>query len=459
MLYYNKDNIKIYYGDTLQELKALPDESIDCCITSPPYYGLRTYGVAGQIGLEKTFAEYMQKILAVTSEIKRILKKTGSFWLNMGDFYYGGHPGGSTTGGLSPNFKLAIPQETVGRPQGDKQYKSLEKCLCMQPERIALAMIDQQGWILRNKIKWVKQIYIHKQRRTMGSVMPSSVKDRFNESGEELYFFVKSKKYYFDLDAVRLPQQTFENRPDGITRSREYQYDSKFLKDYSPKAEQGGQRFNYRVRDAKRKEGQPQFKATKEEILNYAPADHRGENDKTEKNYGLKRKVDQTAEFFKEKGSGGNTNLPWKLNKVKYDIENRQKELVSGGVISSAQRIRGFYDTFGGQSNPQGKNLPSCWLIQSEPHNFSKELNANCDHFATYPQALCEIPIKVGCPEDGIVLDPFCGSGTTGVVALKLGRKFIGIELNEKYLKEISIPRLEKERTLFNFVREELSGK
>ena len=181
---------QIICGDALTELKKLPDESIDLVITSPPYYGLRNYGVEGQLGLEKTFEEYLKKILEITAEIKRVLKKTGQFWLNMGDFYYGGHKGGSTTGGLSKNFKQAIPQEKEGRPQGNKQYKDLEKCLAMMPERIALKMIDDQKWILRNKIKWAKQVLNFKEKRTYGSVMPTSVKDRFNESGEELYFFV-----------------------------------------------------------------------------------------------------------------------------------------------------------------------------------------------------------------------------------------------------------------------------
>jgi hypothetical protein len=108
----------------------------------------------------------------------------------------------------------------------------------MQPERLAIAMIDKQGWILRNKIKWAKQVLIKKENRTIGSVMPSSVRDRFNESGEELYFFVKNKRYYSDLNAVRLPPQTMENRPDGIIRNREFGYDSKYLNDFSPQSKQ-----------------------------------------------------------------------------------------------------------------------------------------------------------------------------------------------------------------------------
>ena len=104
-------------------------------------------------------------------------------------------------------------------------------------------------------------------------------------------------------------------------------------------------------------------------------------------------------------------------------------------MINSAQRVRGFFDEFGGKTHPDGKNLPTIWLIQSEPHNFQKELGVETDHFAIFPEALCEIPIKFGCPKNGIVLDPFAGSGTALLVAKKLGRNYIGIDLNLDYCK------------------------
>src|SRR3990167_10094626 len=240
----------IICGDALSELKKMPDEFVDLVITSPPYYALRNYQVDGQLGLEKTFAVYQEKLLAIIAEIKRVLKLTGQFWINLGDIYGTGSGAGSRKGTKQATNTGSNYYENEGKnPPGE------QKCLMMMPERIALKMIDEQGWLLRNKIKWAKQVLVKKTSRTIGSVMPTSVKDRFNESGEELYFFVKNKKYYSDLDAVRLKQQTFENRPDGFTRSREFKYDSKRLDDYSPQNKQSGQRFNYRVRDAKRKEG------------------------------------------------------------------------------------------------------------------------------------------------------------------------------------------------------------
>src|SRR3990167_311931 len=391
-LIYDKSDIKLWNGDTLEVLKSMPDESVDMCITSPPYYGLRIYlhkdhpDYKQQLGLENNYQDYLAKMLLIIGEIKRVLKKTGSFWLNMGDCYCGGHQGGSIYTGLSKRYnETNIPQIGEGRPAGKlKDYN--EKCLLMMPERLALKMIDEQGWILRNKIKWVKQIYIHKERRTIGSVMPTSVKDRFNESGEELYFFVKSKKYYADLDSVRLPIQTFENRPMGVERQDFYD-GSKYNK------------FNYRVRDAKKKLTQcPQFKATEEEI----------------KKYQGKFAGKEDAELF---------NSP--------RARTQRKDCYIASAEEKKETGLSYQKKW---NNIQGKNLPSCWLIGTEPHNFSKEYHMNIDHFATFPQGLVEIPIKFSTPKGGIVLDPFAGSGTTCVVAKKLGRNYIGIELNPEYI-------------------------
>ena len=279
--------------------------------------------------------------------------------------------------------------------------------------------------------------------------MPTSVKDRFNESGEELYFFVKNKKYWCDLDAVRLPNQyqgIFDFRPIslkiGATRGMGEGYpESKYNK------------FNYRVRDAERKVGQPQFRASEEEI----------------KKYRVKTIIDPNIKGLRQAPEPGESNA----------------------------------------FNIMGKNIPTIWQINPEPHNFQKELDVDIDHFAVFPEALCEIPIKFGCPklvckkcgrarekifndidkrhwterqrktkkgmelnrtgqrndlggsfktkqrefsglsncgcnagfEPGIVLDPFCGSGTALVVAKKLSRNYVGIELNKNYC-EIAQKRL-----------------
>jgi len=366
--FYDISKIKnsILQGNTLNELKKLPPDSIDIICTSPPYYGLRSYLPDGhkdkklEIGLENSFGEYLEKMLAITAELKRVLKKSGQFWLNMGDCY------SSTAGGgtVIPIKEYMSPQkgkdmENKIRSGELKQYKAPvpAKCLLMQPERLAIAMIDRQGWILRNKVKWAKQVLIKKKNRTIGSVMPTSVKDRFNESGEEFYFFVKNKKYWSDLDAVRLPHQTSENRPDGIYQNR----------------------ISNKMKEWEKKRGFVPY----EEAIGKSWHNHK--EDKT-------------------KGAG-------------------------------QKNVRACY--------PKGKNLPTTWNIQSEPHNFRKELNLDVEHFAIFPQLLIEIPIKFGCPKGGVVLDPFFGSGTVGVVSKKLGRNYIGIELNPDYIK-IAQARIKK---------------
>lgn len=158
---------KIYQGDTIEVLKTFPDESVDCIVTSPPYYALRDYGTGGgQIGLEKTMGEYITKMLQVTAELKRVLKKTGTMWWNHGDSYGSG-------------FVQA---------QRKRGFVGYEKSLILQAYRLVIRMIDEQGWILRNQIIWHKP-----------NVMPASVKDRFTVDYEPIFFFSKAKKYYFEM--------------------------------------------------------------------------------------------------------------------------------------------------------------------------------------------------------------------------------------------------------------------
>ena len=136
-----------------------------------------------------------------------------------------------------------------------------------------------------------------------------------------------------------------------------------------------------------------------------------------------------------------NTGMVAKQSELRGKFDPRPK--IGAGSLGYGKEVMDYYKDCDVKGNPAGKNLPTVWQIGSEPHNFQKELGVDTDHFATFPQALVEIPIKFGCPKDGIVLDPFCGSGTTAVVAKKLGRNYIGIDLNPEYC-EIAKRRLEK---------------
>src|SRR3990167_3805374 len=176
---------KILQGDALEVLRTLSDESIDCVITSPPYWGLRDYGIEGQLGLEHTREEHIDKICNLFSEIKRVLKSTGTCWVNYGDSYscqqgegFNGYREGKLQGTtrLNPESKNIKIKCTKEIPQ---------KCLAQIPFRFSIEMCNR-GWIFRNVIVWQKP-----------NAMPESVKDRFTVDCEYIFFFSKSKKYYF----------------------------------------------------------------------------------------------------------------------------------------------------------------------------------------------------------------------------------------------------------------------
>src|SRR3990167_4221203 len=190
---------KIIHGDSMEVLKTLPDESVDCIITSPPYYGLRDYSVDGQIGLEKTLDEYLTKMLAITAELKLVLKKTGTLWWNHGDSYGTGSGAGIRDGKQATNRGTQTNENW--QKKGKASIPGYEKSLLLQAHRLVIRMIDEQGWILRNTIIWHKP-----------NCMPSSVKDRFTVDYEPIFFFTKSKKYWFE--------RQFEPQKDWGARER-----------------------------------------------------------------------------------------------------------------------------------------------------------------------------------------------------------------------------------------------
>ncbi len=312
---------KIIRGDSLEVLKTFPDESIDCVVTSPPYWALRDYQIDGQLGMEATFTEYLDKLIEIFKEIKRVLKDDGSIWINLGDTYNGNKKGKTDK---KVNDYLKEHSNGINKKK-DKKIKP--KSLCQIPSRFSIRMTDELEFILRNEINWWKT-----------NAMPSSAKDRFTIDFEKIFFFTKQRKYYFEQQFE--PHKTEENRPDGIIRNRIYKYNSKLNK----------------MRG---------FKA-KENNIGQSPQHHRSSI-----NYGKR-----------------------------------------------------------------GRNKRTTWSIPTKPFKAA--------HFAVYPEQLVETPILAGCPEGGLVLDPFMGAGTTAVVARKLGRNYVGIELNPEYI-EIAEKRLKDE--------------
>lgn len=187
-------NFKIYNMDVFEGLQQMQNnnELVDCVMTSPPYWGLRDYGVEGQLGLEKHPNEYINNIVKVFRETKKVLKDSGSLWLNIGDSYYGGSGCAyDGSGGVGAKNKVKNTQRTDLHKHKSPWMQTKQKLL--MPHRVAIAMQDD-GWILRNDVVWHKP-----------SHMPSSVQDRLTNSFEYLFHFVMKKKYYYDLDAIREP--------------------------------------------------------------------------------------------------------------------------------------------------------------------------------------------------------------------------------------------------------------
>lgn len=310
---------RILVGDAAKTLRALPAGTVDCVVTSPPYFQLRNYQHAGQLGLEARVQGWVAELRVVLREVSRVLTPTGTVWLNIGDSY------------------------STNREQG-----APAKGLLLGPERLALALMTDD-WIIRNKIIWAKR-----------NPMPSPVRDRLASTWEAVYLLVRQRDYFFDLDAVRVPHRT---------RSK-------------PKTPKRGWS---------------------------VPPDWR--------------------------------------------------------VTSSSNSGLDTLNAEGRVGHPLGKNPGDVWSLSTASYRGP--------HHAVFPEALAECPILAGCPErrcksckapwrretirrlghlavrgdllpscrcaaapePGLVLDPFIGSGTTALVAERLGRDWLGIEINPKFAR------------------------
>jgi len=373
---------QILVGDVLEKIREIPEQSIDTTITSPPYWGLRDYGVEGQWGLEPDFKDYLKKLDLLMIEIKRVLKDTGTVWVNLGDTYSGSNKGAGTD--ITKAKEVWIPKT---RPKlNNIQAKSL---MCIPDE--FKVNCRNAGWHVRNEITWYK-----------ANAMPSSVKDRFTNKTEPIFFLAKRAKYYFNLKAV-LEDPLAPTVP-----------------------------FNVRVRDTEK--GRFLQKALDSEIVQHDKKGiHEKYRDEEQANVtrlhkdreGNPNKQDTTlGADGKPKANYVGFNDRWKKKRKYENEENKQYSKLPDRMKD--KRNQG-YDHELGIGNPNGKNPGDVFFINPTP--FSEA------HFATFPVALPLKILKCACPRDGIVLDPFFGSGSVGIAAEKLGRKWIGIELKAEYVQ------------------------
>jgi len=351
----------IIQGDTLQTLNTLPDNSIDTILTSPPYWGLRDYGVECQIGLEPTLDLYIEHLLQITTELKRVLKPTGVMFWNHGDCY-----GGT---GFKGNYR--DPKYPEGRNSIEPPNKNLTpKCLALQNYRLILRMIDEQGWILRNTIIW------HKPNH-----MPSSVKDRFANAYEPVFMLTKSKKYYFDLDAVRVPHTWADKDKRSLLRRVE-------------------------GKNGKITEGVYATNAVGYHPLGKNPGDL----------WTIPTQPFPEAHF---------ATFPEKL--VEPMIKAGCPQWICKKCGKPRERI-----TETKQLEPRENKR------NKKPREEMGKVMGEVPEKGWMTEKITVGFTDCGCNagwHPGVVLDPFAGSGTTLYVARKLGRHYIGIELNPEYVK------------------------
>lgn len=323
--------VEIIVGDNLESLRRMPDESAQCCVTSPPYWGLRDYGVDGQIGLEPTLDQFISRIVDVFREVRRVLREDGVCWVNMGDGYVqsGGFGRQGETGQRSDRRftatrDFAAFQNGVRRPPVGLKPKDL----IGQPWRLAFAL-QSSGWWLRQDIIWHKP-----------NPMPESVRDRCTKAHEYVFMLTKSERYYWDAEAMKEPVSGTSNPRVSKVAAAKIQA-----------ARDGG------------------IQAT------HANPDGHGVNPKA----AIERFQVASTSTLKQA--------------VCLQVENR--------------------------------NRRSVWSIPSEPYSEA--------HFATFPTELPRRCILASTRPGDTVLDPFGGSGTTGMVAVELGRSAILCELNPAY--------------------------
>ena len=310
---------RIVIGDALKLLQALPDASVDCVITSPPYFRLRNYDADGQIGLERHVDQWVEQLAEISEQVRRVLVPTGTFWLNLGDTY-SSHPS-----------------------QGAQR-----KSLLMAPERLALRL-QRSGWIIRNKIVWAKP-----------NPVPSSIPDRLNCTYEVIYVLAKQPKYFFDLDAIRQPHRS------GTTGARAAKEPGTPRESW--RGPNGMAATGLHALKARGKVGHPLGK-NPGDVWTIAPGGYRG------------------------------------AHHAIFPLALAERMIAVGSPEARCTRCR----------------LP--WQ-----RRVIRALGGTASRAALAPTCNCKTS-----SEPGLVVDPFMGSGTTALAAEKLGRDWLGIELNPQF--------------------------
>lgn len=377
------DNLNTFYcGESEQVLSELPENFIQSCVTSPPYFGLRDYGVDGQIGNESTPAEFVDRLVGVFRQVRRVLRPDGTLWLNLGDSYnaYNGNRGKST-GSANKNSHDIMPRLPKGNGLTDKSLK--QKDLMGIPWRVALAL-QADGWWLRDAIIWHKP-----------SAMPKRLTDRTTDCHEYVFLLTKSPKYFFDHVAIREPAATAgrQNKTaDGWDTSK------------------GSHGTVHRAgREKGRKNGDVQcLTRNARSVWSITTSPFKGAHYATFPPKLVERCL---LAGTSEKGACSICGAPWKR-------------------VTEKQTIRRERPNAKTRRHNEGNGVASC-----------DNTVAGVDHVTIGWERTCDC--QMGDVAPCVVLDPFIGSGTTAMVANQLGHQCVGIDLSAEYLRKHAIARVQ----------------
>lgn len=357
---------KIYNENCLDTMRRMPDNFIDCIVTSPPYWNLRDYGKEEQVGIEDSFKDYLSNLDEIFTEAKRVLKEGGVCWVNLGDTYQ---------------------SKTVGNIR--------RKSLVGIPDRFKINMIDA-GWLCRNEIIWHKP-----------NAIPSSGKDRFIVDFEKFFMFTKNERYYFET-------QYEERITKAVKTKKKTSNEDKYE---SVEQESSVRQGMNKTRGQKLIEKRNHL-PTQEYFIDFL----RSTTTKSALDKISNIKTSTIEHWFRKDESGFSYPKPDDWSKVRDYLNNNSKEFKE--IDYGLKTID--YETDDINKNAhKGRIKRSVWSINTKPN---KEA-----HFATYPEELIITPILSSCPENGIVYDPFMGSGTTAKIAKDNNRKYIGSEISEDY--------------------------
>lgn len=424
--------VRVLTGDCREVLATLPDESVHCVVTSPPYWGLRCYGVDGQLGQEKTPEDHVAVMVDVFRHVRRVLRKDGTLWLNYGDSYAG-----------SPNGRSAAAVKALGnddRTFRDKPFGTVvgglkPKDLVMMPARIALAL-QADGWWLRSEIVWAKP-----------NPMPESITDRPTSSHEKMFLFARSARYFYDAEAVRTPYSDV-----SIARLMQSNFDNQTG---GPKDPKTGNRSHRKVlENIKRKRGVPprhaQYDSSTRDSLDDVG---RGMGANLRNVWHIATHPYPDAHF---------ATFPTKLVEPCIKAGTSEKGVCPQcgdpwvRLVERDAQPQAYEDRKYDRSNPAfatKRNMGARYQAQLDANpirTIGWEPSCGCMIFADLSEAL-EWGANENEPHNPmpcVVLDPFGGSGTVGLVADRLGRDAILIELNPEYA-DMARARITQDSPLF----------